>query len=324
MGRIIEFPWHRTLEQVLPVVQILRHGDKQGANGPLSGKGVMEAHRKGFQIAENIRRNNVVSLFTGDADRVEQTGAIIEQQLRLADIPVRREKRPELSSRSIFLTPKSELLQAIKVNMCNIADKASDREKDTAIGQLLIKWMDTKEEETDRGTMSFAMAQKIHAYYLDEEMTKAREKFLNHEQIAPVIKITHEIQAFILQTLTYSATRRGKRKKGGQDIVRENKGITPFLEGPEICLVSKESGDVKFRMRIARFDKNGKKNGYYWYEVDEPLVERLANEVIPLDSIFFTPEYENNNSLILRTYRNLEKMGWPVKNAEEKDIKVAA
>lgn len=203
-------------------------------------------------------------------------------------------------------------------------EAASDREKDAAIGQLLLQWMDTKEEDTDRGTMSFAMARKIHAYYLHEEMTNAREKFLSHQPIATTIKITHEIQAFIVQTLTYSATRRGKRRREGQDIVREHKGMTPFLEGPEICMVPEVSGNVKFRMKIARFDKNGKKNGYYWYDVDEALVEKLAKDVVPLDSAFFTPEYEGNNSLILRSYRNMRRMGWPVEDKQTHHEELAA
>src|SRR6185312_10262707 len=111
MGLLIEFPWNRHIDPPLPVVQMLRHGAKQGANGPLSGKGVMEAHRKGFQLAENSREDSIIAIFTGEAERVEETGEIIEKQLSLAQIRVRREKRPELSSNSIFLSNRSKLLQ---------------------------------------------------------------------------------------------------------------------------------------------------------------------------------------------------------------------
>lgn len=316
MGNLIEFPWKKSPPTVVPLVRVIRHADKQGPNGPLSGKGVCRANTLGYEMAERYTNaSSAVTIAHGVAERVEQTADIIDKQFKLHNISTRREIRADLSSTAIIRNPQgSELLRLMIKEIRQSANCTKDKE-DKAVGRVLLQWMDKGADGFgvyDIGTIPFDMVQKIQAYYLYQEMQEAKIKWQNHQPLSPTIKITHEIQAFVLQTLTYEKGRRGKLIRDGKQIMREKGGVTPTLSGPEFCMVPGKNGEIEFRMRMTRIDKNGKKNGYQWYEIDETLVKELAGQVIPLTEDYTSSKYDGNTSLIIRSYRNMQAIGWPV------------
>lgn len=306
---ILHFPTaSREFSPTHAMIMAIRHGPKEGKNGPLSRRGIAITHEKARTLAETYAGTDVVvRISTGDISRVVQTGDIFEREFTHF-MPFRQRVRrlphkPELSAHAIIDDFRhSGLLQKMREHVTQLENSPwykfrKTQVDDEAMGKALVGWME-KGDAGLQGTVPFTEVQRIHAYWLRDAMNTIREAYAHGEEIMD-IRVSHEIQAFVLGTFACRTTRRGI--EDGMSIMKRRKGKTLPLTGPQFQLFSNDIGEMKFCVKL----------GKTWYDVDEELVNRLASSVVPLAEEALSSAHDESGLSII-SLRRRARLGYPI------------
>lgn len=305
------------LQQTPAAIIDFRHGPKIEPNGDLTQEGILLAQQTGKELGTIVGNKQVhITILSGSIDRVHHTADNLAKGLASENIRSRRlNARLELSTSSIFLDPRQSQLLAIFRHQSIQAAEQSEEIQNAGMQKALLTWMQRGIQGfgSGDGTVTFIQAQQIQAYWLRESMREVRTSYLTGNPLM-VIRVYHELQAFLIKTFAYKEKRRGERITG-EDIVRSEYGKTNTLSGPQLYLFVDEKGNTIFRMKLEKKDKKGRKRPE-WFEVDEELINRLADAVYSIPPVITESKYDGSKSLLIRTMRRQLRMGYPMQESQ--------